>query len=564
MKKIFYLLIVICASIVVCKAETIEKVGEIDAGFAVLDSVEDSDGNYYLSGANAFTSEGRVAKYNANYELIVEKTFTEYGQCSSVDIDLDGNIYVGCDSKEVFVGHGITQYIKYNIYNNRVIIKLDSNFNVVFEKNLSEEFDISQIVELKVYDGYLYAIGGYFKFGDFIETVDGYNNYSYDYDYFLLKMDLNGNIVYDKKINNETQYFSRSFHNGTGTVYGSGTMVWKSSNILFKGNDIYIGTEFNYGMLLSKFKTNGDKVWTKEFGLDGDNYINDIQFSNNDTMIAVGSIYSRDIPEIQFNSTKVDIPIIMEFDLDGNVLRNKVLDARGYFPNVSVVENGYYVTLVSFDNDIPGLEENNTRNYVIKYDNDFNIKDEYDLLKVHFGNISSKGVEVYDDTKLLILNETKSNYYEEEISLRIDETKSIEGLFDDLANTTVDWKIEDNSILKLEGDTIVPLKVGTTNIKTIVGRTDYVIKVTVEAIPEPEQPEEEPPVEGPKEDITEEKETTKEPKPVDNKKDEQKAAKPENDNPNTASGIFVFGTTFILVLSLFVGIILRKKCKKLL
>ena len=171
----------ICTSIVVCKAETIEKVGEINAGFAVFDSVEDSNGNYYLSGVNSFTSEGRVAKYNANYELIVEKTFDDYGKCSTIVLDSEGNIYVGCYSKEVFVGHGITEYIQYNIYNNRVIIKLDSNFNVVFEKNLSEEFDISEIVELKVYDGYLYAIGYYIYSNKYIISIfflkEKYRNY---------------------------------------------------------------------------------------------------------------------------------------------------------------------------------------------------------------------------------------------------------------------------------------------------------------------------------------------------------------------------------------------------
>lgn len=84
------------------------------------------------------------------------------------------------------------------------------------------------------------------------------------------------------------------------------------------------------------------------------------------------------------------------------------------------------------------------------------------------------------------------------------------------------------------------------------------------ALPEPEPTEEEPEEEAKEEEKTTEEETTKNLEPVDNKKDEVKEVEPENGNPNTTSGIFVFGTTFILVLSLFVGIILRKKCKKLL
>lgn len=576
MKKLIYLFLIIYSFVIIVKAETIEQVGKIEADFWILDSVEDSDGNYYLTGTDG--GKGILNIFDANYQKIDELVLNNYEECNSIDLDNNGNIYLSCRKTVVFTGNGITINFRGNTYYQSVIVKINPNLDIIYEKNYSSNYAITFNDEIKIYNNYLYVIGSNCKLKGLKEVIGDKTYYDYDYDYTLIKTDLNGQKMYEKNVNNTTASYSKWFYNTAPSSSGGTGSISKNSNVTFVDDSVYVGTTFNDGMLVAKFDTNGDKKWAKEYGLTKYNYIKDIELANNGNIIAVGRINSKDIEEIQYDFDTTGVPIILEFDPNGNIVNKKVFDGKGSFVSLERVDNGYYVSLSPFGTVLGIGNDNNYDDCLVKFDNDFNVKDVYVVDRILFDASSSKGVDVYDGGEFIIFNENEANYYTNEMLLRMDESKDITAVFNDLIDVSPTWIIDDKSIIRIENNSIVPLKVGTTTIRTVVNRADYVLKIEVLEVPEEviEQPKDndEPNSSesdnnsGNENDSEDEKnsEDTNETKDLDTEnivdKKDLIIVDNKEENPNTNNGIEIFGIMILLILSVIIGILLNKKVKE--
>lgn len=205
MKKAFLLTIaflLIISLTNIANADQLQMDNEWDTGMYTADIEKDTSNNYYFAGDHL--AEGGsstcavVMKYDENHNLIYSKSFEDLDNFVSISLDNEGCQYLlGYDFKHFFYdpANNISEGNEDNILQRSHIIKLDNNGNQVFDLNLDEGNNSSEFLGIKVYDNFIYAVGRRDLIKNHIRREDEYEIYDVESAFYLVKIDLDGNII---------------------------------------------------------------------------------------------------------------------------------------------------------------------------------------------------------------------------------------------------------------------------------------------------------------------------------------------------------------------------------
>ena len=217
MKKVFLLTIAflfIVSFANVANADQLKMENEWDTGIYTADIEKDTSNNYYVVGDNhsATESDGcaAVMKYDKNHNLIYSKSYEDLSQFVSISLDDEGCQYLlGYDSKHFFYdpANNISEGNDYNSLQRSHIIKLDNNGNQVFDLNLDEGNNSSEFLGIKVYDNFIYAVGRRDLIKNHIRREDEYEIYDVESAFYLVKIDLDGNIISETMLGEKVDKF---------------------------------------------------------------------------------------------------------------------------------------------------------------------------------------------------------------------------------------------------------------------------------------------------------------------------------------------------------------------
>jgi hypothetical protein len=261
---------------------------DIGKGVAV-----DSSGNIYVTGYRYNTSnggyyEGFLIKYDPNGNILWTAYSGKFNNGIAID-NISGNIYVtGTDNSDAYL-------MKYN-----------SSGSLIWAKwlNITSE-DVAEGVATDG-SGNIYITG-------YIYTDSSYE------DIFLSKYDTNGNLKWTRQLG--TIDFERAHAVATdisGNIYITG---YTESGL--DGNPNNDG--LYYDIFLTKYDTNGNKIWTKQLGTSADDEAYSI------TTDSYGNIYvtGRTWGSLGgTNAGNVDI-FLAKYDASGGIIWIKQLGTNG-------------------------------------------------------------------------------------------------------------------------------------------------------------------------------------------------------------------------------------------
>ena len=212
----------------------------LDIGRAIVQS-EGGDfiiAGYTISNGN-FDADVYLLKLNNNGEIIWSKTYGGNDDDYGMDIQKTND--------EGFIITGFTQSFG-NGVNDIYLIKADSDGDTLWTKTYGgASSDLGFSVKQLSNGGYI--IGGY-AFPETLQVL---------YDFYLLKVDENGNKLWERTYGGE---FSDFGFEVVETFDGNYVIVGETRSYGLGFNDIYI----------IKVDTNGDTLWTKNYGGNGYDY----------------------------------------------------------------------------------------------------------------------------------------------------------------------------------------------------------------------------------------------------------------------------------------------------
>jgi len=309
--------------------------------------VSTSDGGYLLvgnsqSGATGDKSQGNqgsndywAVKIDGNGNKVWDKTYggTSDDVAQSVVSTSDGGyLLVGYSSS----GAGGDKSQNSQGSNDYWAVKIDGNGNKVWDKTFGgTSSDVAQSVVTTTDGGYLLV--GYSYSG---ATGDKSHNSQGGNDYWAVKIDGNGNKVWDKTFGGTSNDYARSVVSTSDGGYllvgnsGSGATGDKSQN--YKG-----GTDY----WVVKIDGNGNKVWDNTLGGTGGDYAQSVVSTSDGGYLLVG--YSKSVAswdKSQANHSNNEDYWVLKIDGNGNKVWDKTFGAtmREYARSaVSTSDGGY-------------------------------------------------------------------------------------------------------------------------------------------------------------------------------------------------------------------------------
>ena len=246
--------------------------------------------------------------------------------------------------------------------------KFDINGNYAWAKTIPSTNNISRFTSVSAFDdGYYFT--GYFRDSLFSDIGSHKSSYAGISDVFLYKTDLSGN----------GQWFRRGYGDGNESVgiitqdaYGNiYTTGYTESSILEIDSTAATKSLINYiskgadDIFVLKFNKNGNLIWFKGYGGEGDDWARDIIQKNN--FLYVTGYFSDTIAfyqdTLKAESTTDRDPYFGTYDLDGNPVKFEHLDGEGIFDDQGYaisVSNDNIATLAG-DFQSPTLQVGNTQ-----------------------------------------------------------------------------------------------------------------------------------------------------------------------------------------------------------
>jgi len=282
-----------------------KKIGGInsDIGYAVA---VDGSGNVYVTGYQGSdvyggTYDYGVIKLDTNGNIIWQKkiggTGDDYGR--GIAVDGSGNVYInGSQSSD---DYGSNDY---------GVIKLDTNGNIIWQKKIGGTGDDY---------GWAIAVDGVGNV--YLNGYQASDVYGGTYDYGVIKLDSSGNLLWQKKIG------------GSSNDYGKAIAVDGSGNVYLNGNqasDVYGGT-YDYGVI--KLDPNGNILWQKKIGGVS---------TDNGYAIAVdgsGNVYLNGIQGSDVYGGTYDYGVI-KLDTNGNIIWQKKIGGTGDDKGYAIAVDG--------------------------------------------------------------------------------------------------------------------------------------------------------------------------------------------------------------------------------
>jgi len=284
-----------------------KKIGGIstDQGYAIA---VDGSGNVYLNGAQASDVYGGsfdygVIKLDTNGNILWQKKIGgsggDYGRAIAVDVS--GNVYLnGYQASDSYGG------------NDYGVIKLDTNGNLLWQKKIGGiNADI----------GYAIAVDG--SGNVYLNGQQASDSYGGN-DYGVIKLDTNGNILWQKKIGGSSTDSGRAIAvDGSGNVYLNG----------YQASDSYGGND--YGVI--KLDSDGNLLWQKKIGGSSNNYGYAIAVDGSGNVYLNGYQSSDSYGSFDYG--------VIKLDTNGNILWQKKIGGistdNGYAIAVDVSGNVY-------------------------------------------------------------------------------------------------------------------------------------------------------------------------------------------------------------------------------
>jgi len=249
---------------------------------------------------------------------------SDYG--SSVSVDSSGNVYITGyfhSSTIDFGGGALTNaggncagYLCDDIF----LAKFDSNGNHLWSKNFGgsiSDFGVSIAID-KVDNVYITGnfLSYIIEFGGSPLTNAGISNI------FIAKFDSNGNHLWSKSFGESGVDIGNSVSiDNSGNVYITG--IFSSSTIDFGGSAL---TNAGKGdIFLTKFDSNGNHKWSKNFGGSTDDIGHSISIDNSDNVYLTGYFNSSTLDfggRLLTSAGKYDI-FLAKFDSNGNYIWGK-------------------------------------------------------------------------------------------------------------------------------------------------------------------------------------------------------------------------------------------------
>ena len=236
--------------------------------------VSTSDGGYLLVGysqsvAGGDKSQGNQGDYDywavkidGNGNKIWDKTFggPSYDYARSAVSTSDGGYLLIGNSQSVAGGDKSQNSQGSNDY---WAVKIDGNGNKVWDKTFGGPSNDYPFSAVSTSDGGYLLVG----YSQSVAGGDKSQGNQGNYDYWAVKIDGNGNKVWDKTVGAPSNDYDRSV---VSTSDGGYLLVGNSQSVA--GGDKSQGNQGNYDYWAVKLDGNGNKVWDKTFGGTSNDY----------------------------------------------------------------------------------------------------------------------------------------------------------------------------------------------------------------------------------------------------------------------------------------------------
>ncbi|CAH0995118.1 hypothetical protein EMA8858_01238 [Emticicia aquatica] len=354
--------------------------------------IETKDGNYVIAGhsqSNDFDltfNHGNydcwVVKINNIGNIVWKKSFGGSNNDffrTIIQTPDDGFLCIGeTNSSDGDINHPIGQIDLW-------VVKLNNLGNIIWQKNYggnSNDIGFSACLST---DGNYIVAGNEESNNPYIPDNKGLM------DFWVLKIDTLGNIIWQKNFGGSENEYLRSIKNTTDggfilsgnskstdgnisnnfggldiwvlKVDNSGNLLWQnnfggtkddySKNIIEDkdGNFVVVGETFSFDndseenhsaaqerdFLVVKINNLGQKIWSRCFGGSGNEYARSVLQSNDGQFIVVGESYSND-GQAPNNHGDADFWLIKINQLDGNLVWQKTFGGKGHDEPNSIVE----------------------------------------------------------------------------------------------------------------------------------------------------------------------------------------------------------------------------------
>ncbi len=328
-----------------------------DGGYIVESSTKSNDGDVTNNHGNL---DVWIVKLDDTGEIQWQHSYGGSGDDhgGSVQSTLDGGYIVigSSDSNngDVLGNHG---------YFDAWILKLDSNGNIQWQHSYGgSNFDGASAIQQTTDGGYIVAAYSYSTDGDVIQNLG-------NCDYWILKLDTNGNIQWQKSYGGTDVDIPTSIQQTTDGGYIVGGETFSSD-----GNINGFHGESDYWVV--KLNSDGDFVWQKTLGGSDIDYADKIQQTNDGGFIISGYAFSFD-GDITGNHGASDYWIVKLSSI-GVIEWEKALGGSSNEYNGSIQQTtngGYIVTSYTYSNDgdVTG-NHGNTDAWVVRLDSGGNIQ----------------------------------------------------------------------------------------------------------------------------------------------------------------------------------------------
>jgi PKD repeat protein len=241
-----------------------------------------SEGSYVVAGeTSSFGAGGSdvwVLKLDSVGNIIWQKTYggSESDQADYIQETVDGYIVVGGT-------HSYGAAESANIW----VLKLDFDGNVVWQKTYAGNNDFLGDNSIqKTIDG------GYILMSSYFET-------SYDGSFWVLKLDANGVVVWQKTYEYGDDHWASSIQQTTDGGY-------------IVAGDIYYYGDSGWDFWVLRLDSDGDVVWENAYGGNSSDYAYVVRESSDGNYIVAGNTYS-------FGGGNGDL-LLIKLDSEGNIV----------------------------------------------------------------------------------------------------------------------------------------------------------------------------------------------------------------------------------------------------
>jgi hypothetical protein len=323
-----------------------------------------SDGGYIagassnsnISGDKTENSRGGldfwILKLDENFEITWQKT---YGGNAP---EFEANVFPTTDGGYFAVGYsdsGVSgdKTVPSQGQRDFWVLKLDGNGNISWQKSIGGALNDRQQMSFQTQDGG-YMIGGYSNSnisGDKSENSRGL------FDLWLVKMDTNGNIQWDKTYGGNSNDILRDII----PTSDGGYIIASYSESMASGEKSE-STRGGMDYWIVKIDSNGTLQWEKTIGGSGIDYLRDILQLPNGNYLLSGYSNSNISGEKDQNSKGGYDLWILEINPTGEILGQNTIGGSGdeSGPYVLFKEGNFYYALAS-DSNISGDKTENSR-----------------------------------------------------------------------------------------------------------------------------------------------------------------------------------------------------------